>query len=119
MSLFHAVVWIDHHGAKLLQFDAAQVQVRHLQEHSHNTRQHGSGVRSEHEFFGEVCNSLAGTVEVLVTGPHTALSDFRHYVTKHRPASAAQIVGWEITDHPTEGQLLALARRYFDRRLES
>jgi hypothetical protein len=51
--------------------------------------------------------------ETPVTGSHTAQADFRHYVDKHRAAIGPQIVGWETVDHPTEGQLLALARKYF------
>lgn len=113
MSLFHAVVWIDHHSAQVLQFDAEHVQVQKVQAHTFETRQHGSSVRSEHEFFGEVCDELAGIRQVVVTGSQTALSDFRHYVDKHRPPVALQIVGWETVDHPTEGQLVAFARRYF------
>jgi hypothetical protein len=45
--------------------------------------------------------------------PKTGLADFRHYVEKHRPAVATQIVGWEHSDRPTENQLVALARQYF------
>ena len=113
MSLSHAVVLIDHHSAQVLQFDADHVQSRKVKEHTHHTRQHGSGVRTEHEFFGEVCDALAGIPEVLVTGSHKAQADFRHYVGKHRAALAQHIVGEETVDHPTEAQLLALARRYF------
>ena len=113
MSLFHAVVLIDHHSAQVLQFDADQVRETKVKTHIHHTRQHGSSVRTEHEFFGEVCDALSGIAEVLVTGTHTAQADFRHYVEKHRAAVASQIVGWETVDHPTEGQLLALARKYF------
>ena len=113
MSLFHGVVLIDHHNAQVLQFDAEQARAEKVKAHTHYTRQHGSGVRTEHEFFGEVCDALAGIAEVLVTGTHTAQADFRHYVEKHRGAVAKQIVGWETVDHPTEGQLLALARQFF------
>lgn len=116
MSLAHAVVLIDHQNAKVLQFDAEHVQIQKVKAHSHHTRQHGSTVRTEHEFFGEVCDALSGIAEVLVTGAHTAQSDFRHYVDKHRPAVGKQIVGWETVDHPSEGQLLALARQYFVKR---
>ena len=109
-----AVVLIDHHHAQVFQFDAEKVQSRKkVESHAHDTGQHGSGVRTEHEFFGEVCDALAGISEVLVTGSHTAQSDFRHYVDKHRHALAKQIAGWETVDHPTEGQLVALGRKYF------
>jgi len=84
-----------------------------VQAHAYDTRQHGSNVRTEHEFFGKVCDALAGVREVLVAGSKTALSDFRHYVQKHRAGMAAQFVGWEPVDHPTDGQLVAFARKYF------
>jgi hypothetical protein len=113
MPLFHAVVWLDHHSAQVLQFDAEQVQAHKLAAHVHATAQHGSDVRSEHEFFGDVCAALAGIPQVLITGGHTAQSDFRHYLDKHRPAVAPQIAGWETVDHPSEAQLVALARKFF------
>ena len=89
------------------------VQATKLKAHEHDTRQHASGVRSEHEFFGQVCDALAGIREVLVTGSQTALSDFRHYVETHRPPAAWQIVGWESVNHPSENQLVAFARQFF------
>ena len=113
MSLFHAVVWIDHQKAQVLQFDAEHVQAQKVKAHSHHTAQHGSTVRTQHEFFGSVCDALAGIAEVLVTGPRTGLDDFRHYVEKHRPEVAKQLVGYETADHPSEAQLVAFARKYF------
>ena len=113
MALFHAVVLIDHHQAQVLQFDAEQVQAHKLKAHSHPTKQHGSTVRTEHEFFAQVCDALADIPEVLVTGSHTAQADFKHYVTKHRPALSSHLVGYETVDHPSDNQLLALARAFF------
>ena len=113
MSLFHAVVWIDHHSAQILQFDAGQVEAQHVKTHTHHTRQHKSTVRTEHEFFGEVCDALLGIGEVLITGGHTAQADFKHYAEKHRPAIAKLIVGYETVDRVTENQLVAMARKYF------
>lgn len=113
MSLFHAVVWTDHQTAQILQFDTEHVQAQKVRAHSHHTAQHGSAVRSQHEFFAELCDALSTIEEVLVTGSHTATADFRHYVEKHRPALARQVVGYEIVDHPTERQLVAMARQFF------
>ncbi len=113
MTMFHAVVQIDHHQAQVLQFDAEHVQAQKVKASSHHTRQHGSTVRTEHEFFAHVCDALAGIAEVLVTGSQQAQADFRHYVEKHRPALAKQIVGYETVDHPSEAQLVAMARKYF------
>ena len=113
MSLSHAVVWTDHQSAQVLQFDTEHVLAQKVRAHTHHTVQHGSNVRSEHEFFGEVCDAVDGIAEVLVTGSHTAISDFRHYADKHRPQTAARIVAYEVVDHPSEKQLVALARKYF------
>lgn len=113
MSLFHAVVWIDHQKAQVLQFDAEHVQAQKIKTHTHHTAYHGSTVRTEHEFFGEVCAALDGIAEVLVTGPRKGIDDFRHYADKHRPETARHIVGYEVVDHPSEAQLVAFARKYF------
>ena len=48
--LFHAVVWIDHHHAQVLQFDAEHVQAQKVKSHSHPTRQHASAVRESMGF---------------------------------------------------------------------
>ena len=113
MSLLHAVVWTDHQSAEVLQFDHEQVLATKLKAHTHNTAQHGSAVRSEHEFFDALCDALDGVNEVLVTGSRTAIADFRHYADKHRPQTAAHIAAYEVVDRPSENQLVALARKYF------
>jgi len=113
MTLFHAVVWVDHQSAQVLQFDDEHVQASKVKAHSHHTPQHGSGVRTQHEFFGEVCDALAGIPEVLAVGPRTGLSDFEHYAKKHRAETAARVVAYEVVDHPSEKQLVALARKQF------
>ena len=119
MSHSHAVVWTDHQTAQVLQFDSEPkhanepMHVKKVRSHNHYTRQHGSSVRTEHEFFGEVCDAIDGIPEVLVTGSRTAVADFRHYADKHRPHTAARIVGYEVVDHPSENQLAAAARKYF------
>jgi hypothetical protein len=109
----HAVVWLDHHAASIHQFSADVVNTQKFKAHDHPTRQHNSDVRAVHEFFGEVCDALSNEKEVLVSGSHTALADFKHYVIKHRSALAPRIAGWETVDHPTDGQLVALARDFF------
>lgn len=113
MPLFHAVALVDHHTAQVLQFGTEHTEEDTLHEHLHLTRQHASGVRSEHEFFGQVCDALEGVAEILITGGHTALADFKHYANKHRPGTAKRIAGYEVVDHPTDKQLVALARHYF------
>ncbi len=113
MTLYHAVVWLDHHQAEILQFDPEHVQSSRVKASSSHTRTHGNGVRTEHEFFGLVCDALQAVPEVLVTGSKTSLKDFQHFVDKHRPGLAPHIFGYEVVDHPSPAQLVALARRFF------
>lgn len=113
MTITHAVVWTDHQAAQVLRLDGEAVKADKVHASNHYTRQHHSGVRTEHEFFSELCGALDGIDEVLITGSHTAVADFRHYAEKHRPHVAARIAGYEVVDHPTEKQLVAFARQYF------
>jgi stalled ribosome rescue protein Dom34 len=115
MTLFHAVLWIDHHNARIHQFNATDVEATKVKDHSHYTRQHGSDVRAIHEFFGEVCDALSGVNEILVTGSHQSQADFRHYVEKHRAALLPRIAGWETVGTLTDAQLVAAGRKFFDR----
>lgn len=116
MSFARAVVWTDHQHAIVIRFNAESASdAQRLHAHKHPTGQHGSGVRSEHEFFADLCMAVEQGAQVLVTGGRTALADFRHYVTKHRPQAERHIAGYEVVDHPTDKQLLAEARSYFDR----
>jgi hypothetical protein len=111
----HAVAWIGHLDVHVIEFDADQSVDHRVKQRVHYTRQHHSQVRGQHEFFGEVCEALIGIKAVLVVGHHEPEAAFRQYVSKHRPALALHIVGWEIVDHPTEPEVLKLARAFFVR----
>jgi stalled ribosome rescue protein Dom34 len=113
MTMFHAVVLIDRQQARILQFDAEHLLAHQVRSHSSHARFHGDTLRSEHEYFGEVCDALVGISEVLVAGSHATMADFHRFLDKHRPQIAAQVVGFEPVDHPSERQLVALARNYF------
>lgn len=113
MSRSRAVALIDHHSAFIQHVSGDVADIERIKEHKHYTRQHGSAVRSEHEFFSDLCDALAKTSETLVMGPHMALSDFRRYVEKHRPKIDAHLLGWETVDHPTPAEAVALAQAFF------
>jgi len=110
----HAVVWIDHHHANIVRIDAGGAPPQRVKARVHPTAQHGSEVRSAHEFFADVCSCLDVVDAALVTGARTALADFRRYVEKHRPQTAARIAAFDVVDHPTDNQLTALGRQFFE-----
>lgn len=113
MPMFHAVPSVDHQRAQVPQFDAEHVQAHKVKAHSHPTARHGSKVRTEQESFSAVCDALGGIATVLVAASKTGLADFRHHVQTHRPLLASRIVAYEAVDHPSENQLIAMARQYF------
>lgn len=110
----HVVVWIDHDAAQVLQTDRGPREAVTVKSQHHYTRQHGSSVRTQHEFFAHVCDAVSDEGQVLVVGPRVALADFRHYLEKHRAASIGQFVGWQVEDRMTDPQLAALARKHFE-----
>jgi hypothetical protein len=113
MTSFHAVAFVDHQSAEILRFSSGQLVEQKLHESFKFTRQHGSEVRTEHEFFGHVCDALSGISEVLVLGGHMGLADFKHYVQRHRAHLAPHIIDYQVVDHPTVRQMLALAHQRF------
>ena len=114
MPCHHAGVFVDHHRAKILQFGSEATQAQGVNAHLHLHGQDARNERSKHAFFGKVCDGLDGVAEVLVVGGHTGISDFKHYAQKHRPVMAAHIAGYAPVDHPSDHELVALARQWFD-----
>jgi hypothetical protein len=115
MSHSRAVFRIDHRDAHVLQFDGKSWTSHTIVRQSDRSASPLRGV-ADREYFSDVCDALIGINEILVTGPHTTQAEFRDYVRSHRPSVEDRIVGWETVDHPTELQLMALARSYFQER---
>ncbi len=114
MNATRAIAYVSHQEAMLIGLQSASPTPVKVAAHSHPTRQHASDVRAEHEFFSSVCDEIDRFESVLVTGGHTPLADFHHYVEKHRPLVARHIAGYEVVDHLSENQLVALGRKRFD-----
>jgi len=108
------VVHLTHQSAHAIELGGEASEATNVVQHEHATRQHGSLVRSQHEYFGSVCDLFEEFPRVVVAGGHTTLSDFRHYVAKHRAPIADRIAAYEVVDHPTDNQLVALARKRLD-----
>lgn len=111
--VFHAVLWLDSHHAQILQFDPSRDRAHQLKALLTYRRRNAGHLRSEHEFYAEICDALEGQSEVLVAGSHAAQTSFHQYVDGHRPVVAKQIVGWQTLEHPIANELIALVRRYF------
>ena len=111
MSTFHAIVWMDHTEAHAVMFDREHMEAQRIKSRSRHKHQ---GKSDDHTgFFTEVAHALQGSQEVLLAGPSLARNQFRDWCKTHQAAIAAKIVDSISADHPSDAQLVALARQYF------
>lgn len=117
---YHALVWIDHREAKVFHFndsDAQKELVRsqHPNQHLHHkANERGSGhAPVDKEFLSRVATALESAGAVLITGPGSAKTELDTYIKSKAPALAQRISGIETLDHPTDGALVALGRKFF------
>jgi stalled ribosome rescue protein Dom34 len=111
MSTFHAVVWMDHQDAHVVMFDREHNEAKRIHSRSHHKHQGKAGDTAA--FYAEVAKALTGTHEVLVAGPGLARNEFRDWCAAHHKSTALAIVDSIASDHPSDGQLVALAKHYF------
>jgi len=111
MTTFHAVVWLDHSEAHVVMFDREHIETLRIKSRSHHKHQGKSG--EDAVFFSDIATVLVGTREVLLTGPGLARNQFRDWCNNYQRKLAAGIVDSVPSDHPSDGQLAALARQYF------
>jgi stalled ribosome rescue protein Dom34 len=111
MTTFHAVVWIDQQEAHALMFDQEHVEVQRIKSRSHH--KHQGKATDLSGLFIDVAKAMQGVHEVLLTGPGKARDQFREWCLMHQPAVGKAIIDSVASDHPTDPQLLALARQYF------
>ena len=117
---YHAVIWIDHHEARVFHFSPTDVEqlilhpdhpTRHIH---HKANSIGSGHASaDHHYFQAVADSVAECGAVLIAGPASAKTELVKHIREHDRKLANAIVGVEAVDHPSDAQLIAYARKYF------
>ncbi len=120
MSHFHAVVWLDHSEAHVMHIapdDVEKSVVHPSKPHQHlhsKSGVPGSGKAAEDkQYYHAVVEALKGAQEILVVGPAQAKLQLIKHMHAHDQAVADKVVGVESIDHPTDGQLVAYARKYF------
>jgi len=118
--LYHAVVWIDHREAHVQGFtrDASENSYVKALGNPHKIHHRSGSIKGGKapvnlQFFALVAEALNGAQEVLIVGPGQAKDEFIKYLGSHHPQLAKKILGVETADHPTDGQLLEHARRFF------
>ena len=116
----HTLVWIDHQQARVFQFTPTQdehliVRSTHPHQHLHhkaNSTDSGH-VKVDDAFLKQVLHAIATTESLLICGPANARHELAAYIRRTDPRLSACIRGVEPLDHPTDGELLKLGRKFF------
>ncbi len=118
---FHAVIWIDHAEARIFEFGTDGIAKHHIRAETdggnihHKAGSVGSGhAHEDKKYFEAVAAALKPNHEILVVGHGPAKTAFAHYARDHAPDLAKRILGVEAVDQPTEPEVLALARKFFE-----
>ncbi len=120
MSLSHTIVWLDHHNAEIIDFSFDDKHVLHVHHEGGDRKLHhkvntiGSGkVLEDRSFYNDIVTAMDDAHKVLITGPGNAKLTLKKHIDKYQPSLAKRVVGVETLDHPSVGELLAYARRFF------
>lgn len=120
MSHYHAVVWLDHNEAHVMHISPDDVEksvvqpvnpARHLQRKRGSVS--GSRQPEDQHYYHEIAEALSGATEILIVGPGHAKLELIKHIHAHDHALVDKVVGVETVDHPSDGQLVAHARKYF------
>jgi stalled ribosome rescue protein Dom34 len=114
----NVVVWIDSTHAKLFELHGettTEVKLKkHEVRHHNGTEKEQNNHKNSEKFFHDVALHLSQAHEVLLIGPGEGKSHFKSHLEKHHHKQVAlKIVGVETVDHPTDGQIVALAKKFF------
>lgn len=120
MSYQHAVLWIDHVHARVIDFSVDDRHVTAVERDTEQRQVHrrsgtpGSGKQPvDHVFFDDVATALGDAREILIVGPGGAKQELMHDLQARHAGVAKRVVAVETADHPSDGELLAFARKYF------
>jgi len=119
MSHYHAVVWLDGHEAHVFHITETEAEKITVRDRKPDRHIHGGGDRgrrhthADQDYLHRIVEALAGAQEWLIVGPGEAKHDLVRHIERHDPGFRSRVKGVETADHPTDGQVCALARRYF------
>ncbi|MGZ3651290.1 MAG: eRF1 domain 2 [Bdellovibrionota bacterium] len=114
-----SVIWIDRENANLFhisddKMERKKLKLNHTDHHTHRRDQLDQN-REEPHLFTEAALELAASDRVLIIGPGVAKHHFQSYLVEHMPFIGKKVAGIETVDHPSDEQIAALAKKYFER----
>lgn len=115
---YHAVVWIDHRQARVFHFSADDadkivVHAEHpVREYKRGEKRTGHRLAEDQHFLEEVTEAVADAEAILVVGPSNEKNELVKHIVRVHPGMMVKVEGVESADHPSDGELVAHARRF-------
>lgn len=109
---------MDSEKAHLFNMKSSGVEKSHLNlhgadHHTRNKKDLHEGAHTEH-FYRDLALKLKDADQILILGPGLSKNRFKtHLETHHAAGLASKIVGIENSDHPTDNQIIASAKKFF------
>jgi len=121
MNNTHTLVWLDHRVAKVFSFDSnsndlSVVHSTHPDAHLHhkaNARDSGH-IPVDHLFLDSIASAIPPHGPILIVGPGTAKKELHSHLLDRHPNISGRISAVTPLDHPSDGELLACGRQFFD-----
>jgi stalled ribosome rescue protein Dom34 len=111
-----ALVWLDSREARIFLITAEDVESGRIKADApHRTVRHkASGhVRDDRKYLEAVLAAIENADSWLMVGPRGTRNDLDKYLDQHAEELKKKLLGVKAMDHPTDGELLAHARRLF------
>ncbi len=115
LHMAHYVVWLDSEKAHIFDFTVKGVTKSHLEKklndhHTHNKKDHHHDGAQDH-FFQNLANMIKSAEEILIMGPGLAKNHFKTHLEKQDLGK--RVIGVENSDHPTDNQIVAAAKKFY------
>lgn len=111
-------IWIDREHAKIFRISEEKIDKTALfakqSEHHTHRQDNFDHQRLEHRLFEDAVAQMHGASRLLILGPGVAKYHFQTFITEHHPALGRKIKGCETVDHPSDAQIEAYAKKFFE-----
>ncbi len=117
-NMTDVIVFLDSAHANIFEIaghldEAAPLAPRQVKKHAgaNNSPQDSDDTK----FYKELCSDLKSDGRILLVGPGQAKTEFKHFLEKLSDKHTNdRVVGVETVDHPSDAQVIALGKKFFD-----
>ncbi len=125
MSHYHAVVWLDHERARIHHFNADESEAAAIHAKGPNSLiprddpahdpgpKTGKKTAEDRRYYEAIVKVLEPAQAWMILGPGLAKKELQRHVEEHDKRFAGRIAAVEAADHPSDGEILDRARRFF------